>query len=127
MAHIGPVYRWEIYWVDLDPRVGSEQGGKRRPAVVVSNDGFNQRFDLVTVVPLTKLEGKKRKVYPFEVAGPDLVGTGYRSIVMPQQVRSVSKMRLLERAGILSDEFIQTEIENRLVEHLGIDFEAEIV
>ncbi len=126
MAHVGPVYRWEVYWVDLDPHVGSEQGGKRRPGVVVSNDGFNQRFNLVTIVPLTKLEGKKRKVYPFEIETPDLVGTGYRSIVMPQQVRSVSKLRLLQRAGSLSDEDIQAEIENRLLEHLGIDFEAEI-
>lgn len=70
MAHAGPVWRWEVYRVDLDPRVASEQGGDRRPAIVVSNDGFNQHFDVVTVVPLTKREGKKRRVYPFEVLLP---------------------------------------------------------
>jgi mRNA interferase MazF len=126
MAHIGPVARWEIYWVDLEPSAGREQGGERRPAMVVSNDGFNQHFDVVTVVPMTKREGKKRRAYPFEVLAPDLVGTGHESILMPQQVRTISKRRLLERAGVLTDESIQVELENRLLEHLGIDFEPEI-
>lgn len=125
MAHTGPVGRWEIYWVDLEPRVGSEQGGERRPAVVVSNDGFNQYFDVVTVVPMTKREGKRRRVYPFEVLAPDILGTGHENILMPQQVRTISKYRLLERAGVLDDESIQFDLENRLLEHLGIAFEAE--
>lgn len=121
MAHLGPVSRWEVYWVDLEPRVG----GERRPAVVVSNDGFNPHFDVVTIVPLTKREGKKRKVYAFEVLAPDLVGTGYESIIMPQQVRTISKLRLLERIGVLSDDRLRDQIESRLMEHLGIEFEAE--
>ena len=125
MAHTGPVARWEIYWVDLEPRVGSEQGGDRRPAVVVSNDGFNHHFDVVTVVPMTKREGRKRRVYPFEVPAPDLLGTGHENILMPQQVRTISKYRLLERAGVLDDESLRFDLENRLLEHLGIAFEAE--
>lgn len=125
MAHLDAVARWEVYWVDLEPHVGSEQGGERRPAIVVSNDGFNQYFDVVTVVPMTKREGKKRRVYPFEVLTPDVVGTGHEGIVMPQQVRTISKKRLIERVGILADEDLRIEIENRLIEHLGIEFEAE--
>jgi mRNA interferase MazF len=125
MAHLGAVRRWEIYWVDLEPSVGSEQGGERRPAVVVSNDGFNHHFDVVTVVPMTKREGKKRRVYPFEVLAPDMVGTGRESILMPQQIRTISKRRLLERTGELDDHAIRIDLENRLLEHLGIDFEAE--
>ena len=126
MAHLGPVARWEIYWVDLEPRVGSEQGGARRPAIVVSNDGFNTHFEVVTIVPLTKRQGKRRRVYEFEVLLPaEVVVTGFESIVMPHQVRTISKLRLLERIGILADEGLQLEIENRLLEHLGIAFEAE--
>lgn len=126
MAHQGPVSRWEIYWVDLEPHVGSEQGGDRRPGIVVSNDGFNQHFDVVTVVPLTKREGKRRRVYPFEVLLPaDTIGTGHESIIMPQQVRTISRLRLLERIGVLADEGLRAGIENRLLEHLGIEFEAE--
>jgi len=92
---------------------------------VVSNDGFNQHFDVVTVVPMTSAVGKKRRVYPFEVLTPDLGGTGHESIIMPQQVRTIPKKRLLSRIGVLGDEDLQTEIENRLLEHLGIEFEAE--
>lgn len=111
--------------MDLEPHVGSEQGGERRPAVVVSNDGFNPHFEVVTVVPLTKREGKKRKIYAFEVLSSDLVGTGYESILMPQQVRTISKLRLLERIGVLRDEVLRDELEYRLMEHLGIEFEAD--
>lgn len=127
MAHTGAVARWEVYWVDLEPSVGSEQGGEQRPAVVISNDGFNRHFDVVTIVPMTKREGKKRRVYPFEVLVPDLMGTGHEGILMPQQVRTISKRRLLERVSMLEDESIQLNLENRLLEHLGIDFEAEQV
>ena len=125
MAHVGAVRRWEVYWVDLEPSVGSEQAGERRPAVVVSNDGFNHHFDIVTVVPMTKREGKKRRAYPFEVLAPDLAGTGHESILMPQQVRTISKRRLLERVGELQDKAIRIDLENRLLEHLGIDWVAE--
>jgi mRNA interferase MazF len=125
MTHTGRVFRWELYWVDLEPHVGSEHGGARKPALVISNDGFNEHFELVTIVPLTKLEGKKRRVYAFEVLAPDLVGTGHRSIIMPQQVRTVSRRRLLERIGVLADESLRHEVENRLLEHFGIEFEAE--
>lgn len=126
MAYIGPVSRWEIYWVDLEPQVGSEQAGERRPAIVVSNDGFNAHFDVVTILPLTKREGKRRRVYEFEVLLPrNIVGTGHDSIVMPHQIRTISKLRLLERVGALANEEFQVAIENRILEHLGIAFEAE--
>lgn len=126
MGYLGPVARWEIYWVDLDPQVGSEQGGDRRPAIVLSNDGLNAHFNVVTVVPLTRRAGKQRRVYAFEVLlSPEVVGTGFESIVMPHQIRAISKLRLLERVGVLTDEDRRREIENRLLEHLGIAFEAE--
>lgn len=125
MADQRRVQRWDLYWANLDPSVGSEQGGKRRPVLIVSNSAFNAAFKLVTVLSLTKLEGKRRRVYPFEVElPPDVVGTGLTSIVMPQQIRTISKKRLLNRIGALTDPDKQTEIENRLLEHLDIDFEA---
>lgn len=58
--------RGDVVWVDLDPAVGSE-ASKRRPAVVVSNDGANRSAQslgrgVVTVVPVTS---QTRNVYPF--------------------------------------------------------------
>jgi mRNA interferase MazF len=127
MAYLGPVKRWELFWADLEPAVGSEQGGERRPVLVLSNDGFNSTFELVTVVSLTKREGKRRRVYPFEVLlSPEVVGTGFSSILMPQQIRTISRLRLLERIGAVDDDEKREEIENRLLEHLDIQFEAEV-
>lgn len=118
--------RWDLFWVDLEPHVGSEQGGERRPAVVVSNDGVNAHLEVVTVLSATKPEGKKRTPYPFEVVLPaGSITPEHESIVMPQQIRTISKMRLLEKIGQLTDPAQQTAIENRILEHLGIQFEAE--
>jgi mRNA interferase MazF len=126
MAYTGPVRRWDLFWADLDYPVGSEQGGDRRPVLVVSNDGINASLPVVTQIPLTKLEGKTRKVYPFEVLLPkDVVGTGWTSIAMPQQVRTIDRSRLLEKIGELTDPRLQSQIENRLLEHFGIAFEVE--
>lgn len=126
MTYVGAVSRWDVFWADLEPGVGSEQRGDRRPVIIVSNDGVNAHLDVVTVVPATKAEGKRRRIYPFEVLLP--AGTltpEHSSIVMPQQIRAISKRRLLEKIGTIIDPAAQTEIENRLLEHLGIQFEAE--
>ena len=126
MAYVGPVRRWDVFWADLEPAVGSEQGGESRPVLVVSNDGFNAQMSTVTVLPLTKLEGKRRKPYTFEVVlPPGTIGEGFTTIVMPHQIRTISKMRLLDPFGHVSDEALQEEIENRLLEHLDIAFEPE--
>jgi mRNA interferase MazF len=126
LAYSGPVHRWDLFWADLDFPVGSEQGGERRPVLVVSNDGVNAFLPVITQVPLTKLEGKERKVYPFEVILPrGIVGTRWVSIAMPQQIRTIDKTRLIEKIGTLLDVDLQVEIENRLLEHLGIAFEVD--
>ncbi|MBC7844497.1 MAG: type II toxin-antitoxin system PemK/MazF family toxin [Gemmatimonadaceae bacterium] len=127
MAFVGAVTRWDLYWADLDPAVGSEQGGAHRPVLVVSNDGFNAAFTVVTIIPFTKTEGKRRRVYSFEVLVPKgIVTAAHSSILMPQQIRTIAKTRLHRRIGAISDASLQSEIEARVLEHLGIAFEAEL-
>lgn len=126
MAYIGPVRRWDTFWADLEPGVGREQKGKRRPVMVISNDGFNAAFEMVTVVSMTPLEKKKRKVYPFEVVLPaGTVTPEWSSIVLTHQIRSISKLRLLEPIGSITDEAQRGQIESRLLEHLDILFEED--
>jgi mRNA interferase MazF len=125
MPYSGAVHRWDIYWADLEPAVGSEQNGERRSVIVVSNDGVNA--SLAGVVPATKAEGKKRKLYPFEVLLPaGTVTNAHASVIMPFQIRTISKTRLLERIGRLEDQEYRDQIENRLLEHLDIAFEDEL-
>lgn len=123
MAYQGAVYRRDAFWTDLEPTVGSEQAGERRPVLVCSNDAFNRRFSVVTAVPLTTRGGTERKTCPFEVEiPPGLLANDSASIVMPYQIRTSSKLRLLEPMGRLEDADLQYEIENRTLEHLGIEF-----
>ena len=96
MAYRGPVYRWDVFWADLEPVVGREQAGESRPVLVVSNDCANKAFEVVTVIPLTTRGGTGRKAYPFEVVVPaGILDPDKSSIAMPQQVRTISKLRLL--------------------------------
>ena len=91
--------RGEIYWVSLDPTIGSEIA-KTRPAVVVSNNIGNQHADRVIVAPLTT--GNVSKIYPFEVkleGGEG--GVAQTSKILLDQIRTVDKARLGARLGVL--------------------------
>jgi mRNA interferase MazF len=124
MSYHGPVRQWDIFIADLDYPVGSEQGGSKRPVMVVSNDAFNNAFPVVTIIPLTKAEGKRRRVYPFEIEVPGgLFGNPLDSIIMPHQIRTIDKTRLLEPMGHLEEASVRRAIEDRLMQHLGIDLE----
>lgn len=126
MTYHGDVRQWDLFEADLDFPVGSEQGGNPRPVLVVSNDGFNAAFPVVTVVPLTKTKGKQRKVYPFEVVIPaELAGNPLESIVMPYQIRTIDKNRLLRMLGRLDDLAVRQEIEDRILDHLGIALDID--
>lgn len=126
MAYKGPVRQWDAFVADLEYPAGSEQGRARRPVIVVSNDGFNAAFPVVSVVPLTKAAGKRRRVYPFEVVIPArLLGNPVESIVMPYQMRTIDKARLLKPMGRLQDKATRTAIESRIMEHIGIGLEDD--
>lgn len=113
--------RGDIALVDLDPSRGSE-ANKRRPAVVVSNDGANTAATrrgrgVVTVVPVTT---NVERVHPFQVLLP-AVGTGLRSDSKAQaeQVRSVDVTRLGERIGRVPAP-LMSELDEALRLHLAL-------
>ncbi|NJD19276.1 MAG: type II toxin-antitoxin system PemK/MazF family toxin [Gemmatimonadetes bacterium] len=121
----GIARRWDLVRVDLEPREGSGQGSAR-PALVVSNDGFNRHFPLLTVLPLTRTHSKRRPAFGFEVLLPaGAAGNPHESIVMPQQIRTVARARVRARLGSLSDPVLREAVEERLLDHLGSGFEPE--
>jgi mRNA interferase MazF len=97
--------RGEVYDARLEPVEGSEQGGTR-PVIIVSRDTINKYSPVVLVVPCTSYQTGKR-VYPTQVLikTPD-GGLTNDSIAMADQVRVLSKSRLLSLRGILSNEAI---------------------
>ena len=93
--------RGDVYWLNLDPVIGSEVG-RRRPAVVVQNEGANRSSSTVTVIPLTS---STDRVYPFQVLVPAGEGGLSRpSKALCEQVRTLSRQRLAECLGHLPDD-----------------------
>ena len=87
--------RGEIWWVNFDRSVSGEIH-KKRPALIVSNNAANQFLNRVQVVPLT---GSIGKLYPSEAY---VTFRGKQSKAMADQLTTVSKERLINRAGALS-------------------------
>lgn len=109
--------RGDIFWVNLDPTVGSEIR-KKRPAVVVSNDAANRRYHQVTVVPLTSQ--KTESVEPFQVfVDHEESGLAKDSKALAEQVRTISKFRLGSRIGHIFPE-LMTKISEALKIHLDL-------
>ncbi len=104
--------RGEVWWVNFDPSVGGEIK-KKRPAVIISNDASNKFLNSVQVVPLTR---KTDRLYPSEAL---VAFEGKESKVMTDQLATVSKSRLFNRAGILSEEDMY-KIEKAIKIQLGI-------
>jgi mRNA interferase MazF len=97
--------RGELYFANLDPVAGSEQGGTR-PVLVVSRDALNANAPIVIVVPLTSREHKKR-LYPTHVALNAREGSLTKdSVVLCEQVRAVSKTRLTKKIGDISPQML---------------------
>ena len=96
--------RGEIRLVDLDPTRGAE-ASKRRPAVIVSNDGANATAErlghgVITVVPVTS---NGTRVYPFQVfLDATTTGLDRDSKAQAEQVRSVAVERVGPRLGTLT-------------------------
>ena len=86
--------RGEVYWVKLDPVVGTETS-KIRPGLIVSNDIGNEESNLVMIAPITS---KVDRVYPFEVK---ILFNNKPSKIMLNQCRALDKERLGDKMGVV--------------------------
>ena len=113
--------RGEICLVDLDPVRGAE-ANKRRPAVIVSNDGANSSAErvgrgVITVVPVTS---NTDRVYPFQVFLPaSASGLERDSKAQAEQIRSIAVERVGRRVGALSAG-LQSALDEALRLHLAL-------
>ncbi len=112
-------WRWRLFMANLDPVVGSEQAGTR-PVLVVSEEGYNRRMPLVTILPLTSRK-PGRNLYLNEVLLEAATGgLLLDSIVLVPQVRTISKRRLQTPLGFLELPDRQGQILEILAKHLGM-------
>lgn len=103
------VNKWEIYFCNLDPTIGSEQRGTR-PVLVISTDSVNHNLPVSTVIPLSSVKPTDT-IYPTEVLLPtEISGLPKLSVAMVQQIRTVAHRRLQNLAGVITDIDTQDKI-----------------
>ena len=93
------IKRGDIYYADLSPVVGSEQGGVR-PVLIVQNDVGNRHSPTVIAAAITSRQDKNRLPTHIEVQA-DKCGLARDSIVLLEQIRTIDKKRLGDKMGEL--------------------------
>ena len=109
------IKRGDIYYADLSPVVGSEQGGLR-PVLIVQNDIGNRYSPTVIAAAITSKMGKNRLPTHIDIYARD-VGLAKDSVILLEQVRTLDKRRLREKMGHLEDSVMQ-----RVNEAISVSF-----
>lgn len=99
------IKRGDIFYADLSPVVGSEQGGLR-PVLIIQNDVGNRYSPTVIAAAITSRMSKNRLPTHIDIHA-DKVGLAKDSVVLLEQIRTLDKRRLKERMGHLDDQTMQ--------------------
>ena len=111
------VRRGDIYYADLSPVVGSEQGGLR-PVLIVQNDVGNKYSPTVIAAAITSRMSKARLPTHIDVYA-DRVGLQKDSVILLEQIRTLDKRRLRECTGRIEPE-IQRQVDTALQVSFGL-------
>lgn len=98
------VRRGDIYYADLSPVIGSEQGGLR-PVLIIQNDIGNRYSPTVIAAAITSRMSKTRLPTHIDIYA-DEVGLAKDSVILLEQIRTLDKRRLKEKMGHLDDEMM---------------------
>ncbi len=105
VKHNGIDYQaWRHLLCELNPVIGSEQGGTR-PVLIISNDIGNKHSPTVIIAPITSRIHTKAKL-PTHTLIKDFDGLDKNSIILFEQIRTIDKQRLREYLGTLDRRFI---------------------
>ena len=117
------VRRGEIYYADLSPVVGSEQGGMR-PVLIVQNDVGNRYSPTVIAAAITSQQNKARMPTHIEIEA-HTYGLSKNSVVLLEQVRTLDKRRLRERMGCLDEKAMQ-RVDGAIAISLGLRADRDV-
>ena len=112
------VKRGELYYADLSPVVGSEQGGVR-PILIVQNDVGNKYSPTVIVAAITSQINKAKLPTHIELHQGEY-GLQKDSVVLLEQLRTLDKRRLKERIGEIQDSSIMSKVNDAIIVSLGV-------
>ena len=111
------VKRGDIYYADLSPVVGSEQGGIR-PVLVIQNDIGNKYSPTVIAAAITSQINKAKMPTHIELAAKDY-GLNKESVILLEQIRTIDKRRLREKIGRI-DDGLMASVNNALSISFGL-------
>ena len=111
------VKRGDIYYADLSPVVGSEQGGLR-PVLIIQNDVGNRYSPTVIAAAITSRMGKTRLPTHIDIYA-DKAGLSKDSVILLEQIRTLDKRRLKEKMGHL-DESVMQRVDNAIAVSFGL-------
>ncbi|WP_018659714.1 type II toxin-antitoxin system PemK/MazF family toxin [Allofustis seminis] len=111
------IRRGEIYYANLSPVVGSEQGGMR-PVLIIQNDTGNKFSPTVIIAPITTKT--EEELLPVHIEIEDTPHLEKHSLVLLEQIRTIDKSRLTDRLTIL-DAHQMTQIDRALLLSLGLN------
>ena len=111
------VRRGDIFYADLSPVVGSEQGGLR-PVLIIQNDVGNRYSPTVIAAAITSRMGKTKLPTHIDIYA-DRVGLSKDSVILLEQIRTLDKRRLREKMGHL-DEDVMAEVNNAIAVSFGL-------
>ena len=111
------VKRGDIYYADLSPVVGSEQGGIR-PVLVIQNDISNKYSPTVFAAAITSQINKAKMPTHIELAAKDY-GLNKDSVILLEQIRTIDKRRLREKIGRI-DDGLMASVNNALSISFGL-------
>jgi mRNA interferase MazF len=100
------IRRGDIYYADLSPVVGSEQGGLR-PVLIVQNDVGNKYSPTVIAAAITSRVSKTKLPTHIDIYASK-VGLAKDSVVLLEQIRTIDKVRLKEKMGHLDDDSMRS-------------------
>ncbi len=112
------IHRGDIYYADLSPVVGSEQGGVR-PVLIVQNDVGNRFSPTVIAAAITSQQSKAKLPTHIPLMA-DTSGLSKDSVVLLEQVRTIDKKRLKEKMGSV-DENAMNQIDNAISISFGLN------
>ena len=111
------VRRGDIFYADLSPVVGSEQGGLR-PVLIIQNDVGNRYSPTVIAAAITSRMGKTKLPTHIDIYA-DRVGLQKDSVILLEQIRTLDKKRLREKMGHLDDDIME-EVNNAIAVSFGL-------
>ncbi len=111
------IKRGDIYYADLSPVVGSEQGGLR-PVLIVQNDIGNRYSPTVIAAAITSRLGKTKLPTHIDLVGAN-AGLAKDSIILLEQIRTIDKRRLKEKMGHV-DEGTMARVNNAIGVSFGL-------